>query len=93
MEINKKLEICHRTTIDTTRATYTTVSCVGQKRTFDEAQGRTDTNHRVFTDITNGVDFRQPAVQEDWYPPLKAARIIDIAHGAIRSIRKGGRLL
>jgi DNA polymerase theta len=78
MEVNQRSGIYHRTTIDTARVTYPTVSRVGQKRTFDEARGDGKTESPVLRDVTNRVEFRRPTLHNDCYPPLRAAGIIDV---------------
>jgi ATP-dependent helicase YprA (DUF1998 family) len=74
----KKSGVWHRTTIESSRATYTTISCAGQKRTFDQVQGKT-VPKAVSEDITNSLDFRQPLLREAHYPPLRAGAVVDIA--------------
>jgi CRISPR/Cas system-associated endonuclease/helicase Cas3 len=74
METNKVSRSYHRTTIDAAKLTYPTISRVGQKRTFDVAQG----NQTALTDISNRSDFHPPALRENSCPPLKAAEINDV---------------
>lgn len=76
MDVNKKSGTFHTTTLNATKATYTTISNVEQKRTFDEIQEKQrDPTREVLADITKRNNFQQPWVQESCYPALKAGEI------------------
>jgi ATP-dependent helicase YprA (DUF1998 family) len=78
MDTNKRSGIFHTTTFDAVKPTYTTISHAGQKRTFDEVQGKqNEPTRKVFADIMNRNDFQRPSVLENCYPALKAGEILD----------------
>ena len=78
MEANKKSLTYHRTTIDATKATYTTTSLVGHKRIYDEVRGRqANPTTPVLADITNRSSFHRSSVQDACYAELKASNIQD----------------
>ena len=79
MDVEQRPGIYHRTTIDAAKATYPNISCVGQKRTFDELRSGGKIESPVLADFTDRTEFRRPALQNDYYPPLKAGEIIDSA--------------
>lgn len=83
MDVNKTSGIYHKTTIDAARATRTTISRVGQKRTYDESNGG-DTLERtsrspILADITNLGGFQRPTLQPKCFDVLKASDIQDVA--------------
>ena len=72
--------ICHRTTLDVAKLTYTTTSLAGQKRTFDEhRETNNDPNFPALLDISNRLDFHRPSLREQCYPALKASEIHDVS--------------
>jgi hypothetical protein len=71
MAFNKN-GIFHTTTLDATKTTDTTISNVGQKRTFAQYQDR-----EVLAHVTNRNDFQRPSVQDNCYPTLQAGEIND----------------
>lgn len=76
MHSNTRPLLSHKTTIDTAKVNYATVSRVGHKRTFEEPHG--SEKDPPLVDTTNRVDFSRPSLQSECYPPLKAAEILDI---------------
>jgi len=80
MDGNINPGICHRTTLDVAKLTYTTTSLAGQKRTFDEHRGtNNDPNFPALVDISNRLDFHRPSLREQCYPALKASEIHDVS--------------
>ena len=78
MDVNSKSGIFHTTTFETAKAAYTTISCAGRKRTFDEVQGkRYDPGHEVLAGITNINAFQHSTLSEQCYPALIAGDIHD----------------
>lgn len=75
MEIRNGAGIYHKTTIDSSKFTYPTISHVGQKRTLDAAVG----HQAKAADITRKSDFCRPLLRGDNSPFLKAAEIVDTA--------------
>ncbi|KAH8591327.1 P-loop containing nucleoside triphosphate hydrolase protein [Bisporella sp. PMI_857] len=73
--------IFHKTSVDAAKATYTTISRAGQKRTFDEVRGKTlepVSNQGPSINDTYKGDFQRPRLQDKLYPPLTAGGIIDV---------------
>jgi len=71
--------IYHQTTIDAARATHTTVSHIGQKRTYDQFQAADKASRtKVLSDITNRGDFKRPSLQVKCFEALKASEIQNV---------------
>jgi hypothetical protein len=67
--------ILHKTSVEATRNAHTTISHVGQKRTFDEYHGELDkTRNHALADVTNKTEFRCPTLHR-CLDPLKASEI------------------
>jgi ATP-dependent helicase YprA (DUF1998 family) len=67
--------ILHKTSVDATGNAQTTISHVGQKRTFDEYHREPDkTKSLALADITNKTEFRRPTLHR-CLDPLKASEI------------------
>lgn len=66
--------IYHTTTIETATTPYSTVSHVGRKRTFDQAQG----NQPTSSELTGRREFHRPVPLDSSYPPLRAGEIVDV---------------
>ena len=78
MDRNKKSAIFNTPTFDAVKTTCTTISRVGQKRTFDELQEKQKQPTREpFADITNKNDFQRPSLLGNCYPALKAGEVHD----------------
>ena len=79
MDTHKKGGIYHRTSVEAAKATYTTISRVGQKRTFEEAQG--DKHEHIALQLVQTTykgDFQRPLLPDKLYSPLIAGTIRDV---------------
>jgi hypothetical protein len=70
----------HTTTIDVAKSNFTTISRVGQKRTYDEViKGpQRDDFAPVLPEVTNQREFRRPTLKNDSSWVLKASEIHDV---------------
>lgn len=72
----------HRTSVDISKATYTTVSRAGHKRPLEEVHDRKqEPNEPVLFNVTYKGDFKRPQLQERLFPTLKAGEISDVYTG------------
>jgi len=83
MEIRKTTGIYHKTSEDIAKATYSSISRAGQKRTFEEAQDRKQELKPPPpppnpTGITYKGDFHRPQPKEQLFPQLKAGEIYNV---------------
>jgi len=73
----------HKTSIDTAKSNFTTISRVGQKRTYDEVVNapQKEASAPVFADVTNQRDFHRPTLHNASSRVLQASEIhnIDVA--------------
>ncbi|TVY83423.1 DNA polymerase theta [Lachnellula suecica] len=77
MDVNTTPRIYHKTSVETARANYSTLSHIGQKRTFDVFHGGQDTASKAIpSDVTNR-DFHRPLLQAKCFEGLKASEIQD----------------
>jgi DNA polymerase theta len=79
MAANKPSGIYHKTSIDAARASYTTLSHIGQKRNYDQFQtADTAPRTKVLSDITNRGDFQRPTLHVKCFEALKASEIQNV---------------
>lgn len=79
MDSGKPAGIRHKTSVEAAKTAYTTVSHIGQKRTFDTFKGdQKNTAKAPLADITNKTEFRRPSLPTKTFEPLQASEIVDV---------------
>lgn len=92
MAANKPSGIYHKTSIDAAKASYTTLSHIGQKRNYDQFQAADKAPRTtVLSDITNRGDFQRPTLYVKCFEALNASEIQDVGdrHQSEYSQRRG----